>query len=171
MLFYRIIGACILILGVSLISCGDDDVMESDPFESLQPFIGDYSIESSQTVGILLFTDPDGNVIGEGEVTETFSDDLLRISQQGNTDTLLIDGLMRDYESHARQLVQAVVVNDSLNIIYHPDPTNTLENDYIIGKIWLNDQAIFLAYRWDRSDLEEEDFWWGEVQGEGIRIP
>ncbi len=150
-------------LGLS--SCKDDGV------EAILPFIGEYSIVSNNHSGLHFIYDDMGGVAGYEERTEILSDSILSIMQIGNTDTVLINGLINTLSgTDYRQEVKATASGDVLNIIY--EKSNQTFNNYIRGEIWLEGDSIHLEYNWNRSDIWSTGAIpsYGDVRGRGISL-
>ena len=119
-------------------------------------FSGIWQVEGTHISGIHTFYDSIGNEIGMGLDTTIVSTDMLLISQQGDTDTLIIDGLVKSFNANFRTIVQGTVQNDTINIHYDLSSPGT-SNNYIRGQIWLQSDNIFLDYDWDTSDIWSTD--------------
>lgn len=119
--------------------------------EKFEIFYGNYNIEGVHKYGIIQEYDAPGNIIFEGYYTNEYSE-MLEIKQLHNTDTLLILGLMNSFEEEERIEVKGYFDSDTIRIV-HEFNEHPVYNNYIRGNIWLQQDNIFLNYKWDKSDI------------------
>lgn len=115
-------------------------------------FIGNFTMDIEHQFGIITQYDSVGNIIYMGNDTLNLKNQNMAITQQGQTDTLTISNIIKGFYSNNNIEVQGLISNDTINLIY--DKSDPLRmNNYVIGKIWINQDSIFMDYQWNTSDI------------------
>ncbi len=159
----------ILFVTMLLSSCSGNGP-EVDQQEKIKPFVGSYSYDGTAIHGIVSFYDTVGNYLGMGYDTIQFENETLELSLLGDTDTLVVDGLLYSWNfDQDRKQVQGILENGSIQLIY--DKSDLAFNRKITGTLHIDEDALELEYVWDRSDV------WsgvppvkGFITGNGMRV-
>lgn len=157
------------LLAILFFACKkEDDSIYTVDFED---FIGVYNVESRHISGIKTFYDSIGNQVGMGIDTVFVGSELVIISQYNKTDTLLLEGLINSFFEAQRATVKCVYGNDSLHI-FHEFSVEGVRNNFIRGRVWKENDSLFLDYRWDKSDTWSSGALpeYGEVVGRGAKV-
>lgn len=159
----------ILFVTTLLSSCMEDGP-EVDLQEDIKPFVGSYSYDGTAIHGIVSFYDTIGNYLGMGYDTIQFENETLELSLQGDTDTLVVSGLLYSWNfNQDRKQAQGVLQNGSIQLIY--DESDLAFNRKITGTLHIDEDALQVDYVWDRSDV------WsgvppvkGIISGNGMKV-
>ena len=143
---------CILpVLAIALLisSCTKTEDIQ----EKRLPYVGTYDVSGTHIIGIVTTYDSTGSVIYMGYDTIALQNEIIDISLLGDTDSLLVDGLVTShYPSNGwRSSVKAVL--SGTEIIFDYDNSDAYDKDILKGSIMIEEDAIQLEYEWNTSDI------------------
>gem|GEM_PF-2075621 len=155
----------LLLIVFVIASCKDDEMVinEENPFEQ---FIGTYEVVAQHTTGLHAVYDDMGQFIGmEERLDEVMHTIDISIAA---TDSVLVDGFLNNW-NHGFTSTNAIALGDTLSIV--KEDNDLTRNDYIRGKMWLQDNQLYMDYRWDQSDVWSPDATpeYGEVTAIGTK--
>jgi len=134
-------------------------------------YVGNYEIDFIHNSGLHIVYDSIGGIAALEERMVEGTDPFLQISAIDNTDSLEIEGLIKSLSGSYKETVKAIVEKDSLTIIFE-ESTQSIRNNFVRGKIWLESDSIFFDYRWNNSDIYNTEAIpsYGTVTAAGIKI-
>ena len=139
----------VLALALLLSSCTEKEDIQ----EKLVPYLGTYEVSGTHIVGIVTFYDSIGNVIDMGYDTITLENEIIDISLLGETDTLMIDGLVTTHHINNGWRNSAKAVLSGTEIIFDYDNSDDYNKDILKGSIIIEEDVIQLQYEWNTSDI------------------
>lgn len=160
-----------LLLFVSLClltqSCSQKGAWPLEPISELEPYIGSYAIQGTHTqLQEIITLDSSGNFLSSelGLVEESFLDTIAIIVL--NETTLNVSPLIRQNSTVDANLL---LTNDTLNIDF--DIGQETQVNKITGQIWLNNNQIYLDYRWKKGTSWGEEFpLYGDIKANGPKL-
>ena len=152
------------ILVLILTSCGKDGNSIN-----LDKYIGEHQLIVTHITGVHEQYDSIGNVLGLGFDTIRMKAMDINITQQENTDSLTIGGLILTHLLGCCGEVKGVVNNDTLWLTRNKN--TILKNDYVDGHIVFTTDSIHISYLWNKSDVWATSVppTFGTVEGSGVQ--
>jgi len=128
-----------------------------------------YNVELQNISGMHQSFDSIGNFLGYiVDTTDLF--DIEIDLRDYKTDSLLIDGLLVNWDNETMNNIPAFYSGNSISFNY--DKSTIIRNDYVRGEIQIVKDSIYIDYRWDGSDTWSTGALpiFGSLKGSGIKI-
>jgi len=128
-----------------------------------------YNVELQNISGMHQSFDSIGNFLGYIVDTTALFDIEIDLRDY-KTDSLLIDGLLVNWDNETMNNIPAFYSGNSISFNY--DKSTIIRNDYVRGEIQIVKDSIYIDYRWDGSDTWSTGALpiFGSLKGSGIKI-